>query len=259
MSTDTGRFISKDIWQGDYSSPMSYNAWLYVYANPINYLDPSGRCADEDGDNICDVFPPYPTRPKVYFLGDIVSREEVDWVHWYGGTVSAKNDGHLYNYDGYCQGYHCGIDIGAPWKTPVRAGISGKVSSVEPSTGGGKVFIRKGDYQILYQHLTDIKVVTNQSISYDTIIAGVGNLTTVETDGNWHIHLEVSYSSSGCGDYKDRYTNPLKIINADYRNALFNVARKQAAIDNVTYDNNAISNDPLDQPDIIRGGSSLWP
>jgi hypothetical protein len=37
-----GRFISKDTWGGDNSQPMSYNAWLYVYDNPILYTDPSG-------------------------------------------------------------------------------------------------------------------------------------------------------------------------------------------------------------------------
>jgi hypothetical protein len=48
----SGRFNTKDSWQGDYNRPMSYNAWLYVYANPINYIDPSGlqgtdpRCTD---------------------------------------------------------------------------------------------------------------------------------------------------------------------------------------------------------------------
>jgi hypothetical protein len=37
-----GRFTAKDSWQGDYNRPMSYNAWLYVYANPVNLTDPSG-------------------------------------------------------------------------------------------------------------------------------------------------------------------------------------------------------------------------
>jgi RHS repeat-associated protein len=42
-----GRFTSRDPWDGDYYQPMSYNAWLYVYNNPINYTDPSGHiCVD---------------------------------------------------------------------------------------------------------------------------------------------------------------------------------------------------------------------
>ena len=41
-SPSTGRFQSKDTWQGDYSNPISYNAWLYGYSNPVKYTDPSG-------------------------------------------------------------------------------------------------------------------------------------------------------------------------------------------------------------------------
>ncbi len=45
-----GRFISKDTWQGDYQTPMSYNAWLYGYANPVIFVDPSGRISCRDSD-----------------------------------------------------------------------------------------------------------------------------------------------------------------------------------------------------------------
>jgi RHS repeat-associated protein len=37
-----GRFLTKDVLEGDYEMPMSYNAWLYGYANPIRFMDPSG-------------------------------------------------------------------------------------------------------------------------------------------------------------------------------------------------------------------------
>ena len=37
-----GRFISRDVWDGDYTIPMSYNTWLYGYGNPVNYVDPGG-------------------------------------------------------------------------------------------------------------------------------------------------------------------------------------------------------------------------
>jgi hypothetical protein len=42
-SPTDGRFLTKDSWQGDYNRPMSYNSWLYVYGNPINFTDPSGH------------------------------------------------------------------------------------------------------------------------------------------------------------------------------------------------------------------------
>jgi RHS repeat-associated protein len=37
-----GRFVSKDVWEGNYNNPLSLNRWGYVEGNPINYSDPSG-------------------------------------------------------------------------------------------------------------------------------------------------------------------------------------------------------------------------
>ncbi len=37
-----GRFVSRDRWGGDPTLPMSNNAWLYGYSNPIKYSDPTG-------------------------------------------------------------------------------------------------------------------------------------------------------------------------------------------------------------------------
>jgi len=36
------RFLTRDAWDGDYNMPMSYNPWLYAYANPILLTDPGG-------------------------------------------------------------------------------------------------------------------------------------------------------------------------------------------------------------------------
>jgi hypothetical protein len=43
LSTETGRFLEKDTWQGDYNIPESYNAWLFGYSNPLTYEDPTGQ------------------------------------------------------------------------------------------------------------------------------------------------------------------------------------------------------------------------
>jgi RHS repeat-associated protein len=50
LSTQVGRFLTKDSWT-DYHRPMSFNAWLYVYANPTNLTDPTGQVP-------CDMLPP---------------------------------------------------------------------------------------------------------------------------------------------------------------------------------------------------------
>jgi RHS repeat-associated protein len=41
----TGRFLTRDSWQGDYNRPLSLNRWNYTEGNPINYTDPSGLWA----------------------------------------------------------------------------------------------------------------------------------------------------------------------------------------------------------------------
>ncbi len=46
-AVNNGRFLSSDIWQGNYYLPMSYNNWLYTQANPINYFDPTGLYSGE--------------------------------------------------------------------------------------------------------------------------------------------------------------------------------------------------------------------
>jgi RHS repeat-associated protein len=43
-SSAQGRFLTRDTWDGDTSRPMSFNRWVYVNGNPINYTDPSGFC-----------------------------------------------------------------------------------------------------------------------------------------------------------------------------------------------------------------------
>ena len=43
-NVSSGTFMSRDTWDGDANLPMSYNRWLYVGSNPINNVDPSGKC-----------------------------------------------------------------------------------------------------------------------------------------------------------------------------------------------------------------------
>ena len=38
-----GRFISRDTWSGDVNRPLSLNRWMYAYANPTRFIDPSGH------------------------------------------------------------------------------------------------------------------------------------------------------------------------------------------------------------------------
>jgi RHS repeat-associated protein len=42
----TGRFLTRDVWQGDYTRPLSLNRWIYVEGNPIIFSDPTGHWLD---------------------------------------------------------------------------------------------------------------------------------------------------------------------------------------------------------------------
>ncbi len=53
-----GRFVTLDAWPGDNRLPMSYNAWLYVYANPVNLTDPSGFQTQIYGVSVSNKFLP---------------------------------------------------------------------------------------------------------------------------------------------------------------------------------------------------------
>jgi RHS repeat-associated protein len=57
-----GRFLSRDTWNGNSNIPMSFNSWLYVYANPVNYSDESGNLSLKGIPE-----PPVPVLPE---LGD---------------------------------------------------------------------------------------------------------------------------------------------------------------------------------------------
>ena len=51
-----GRFLSRDVWEGDPQTPMSYNLWIYVSSNPTKRVDPTGEreIIDEPG---CNAYP----------------------------------------------------------------------------------------------------------------------------------------------------------------------------------------------------------
>jgi RHS repeat-associated protein len=52
----TGRFLTRDVWQGDYTRPLSLNGWNYVEGNPVRYTDPSGYLAKEDWGDATSIY-----------------------------------------------------------------------------------------------------------------------------------------------------------------------------------------------------------
>jgi RHS repeat-associated protein len=51
----SGRFLTKDVWPGEYTRPLSLNGWIYVAGNPINQTDPTGLkpCRESGGGRYC--------------------------------------------------------------------------------------------------------------------------------------------------------------------------------------------------------------
>jgi RHS repeat-associated protein len=72
-----GRFLQQDPEKGYPTQALSFNPWLYVFANPINHQDPSGICLDEDLDGKCD---PVPIPPDIQSYNEKVPPSGITWI-----------------------------------------------------------------------------------------------------------------------------------------------------------------------------------
>ncbi len=86
--------------------------------------------------------------------------------------------------------FHDGVDLKAPWGTPVRATAEGKVIYAGWKAGYGKTVIIKHafGYRTLYGHMSKIKVRAGQWVKSGQIIGYVGS--TGKSTGP-HVHYEV--------------------------------------------------------------------
>ncbi len=86
--------------------------------------------------------------------------------------------------------FHDGVDIMAPWGTPVRATAEGKVVFAGRWGGYGKTVIIKHAYgfKTLYAHMSKIKVKRGQWVKSGQIIGYVGS--SGKSTGP-HVHYEV--------------------------------------------------------------------
>jgi murein DD-endopeptidase MepM/ murein hydrolase activator NlpD len=233
--------------------------------NPILYNDPSGHdvgCAGFDASDCSEynvLTNDIVKKQRMLFKRSPIPVDEIDWLQWYGGTEFAKLYGQKYNYTGYCQGYHCGIDFGSLWGTDIYSGVNGIVVY----NAEHKISILSGEYEILFQHISGYSVEVGQVVTPDTIIGQVGNMTNNPSDGNNHLHLEVRYSSIEIGGYKNRIANPLLYMPADTVAGLIDIAamqNKQAGgRDGGVSFANTDSLNPFDQPSFMtRMPGNLW-
>ena len=262
-----GRFIQADTTVPEPGNPQSLNRYTYVLGAPLRYTDPQGHWWEDPETGA--LLPGYSPKslpdswkagrrnyidipaPQPYFERLPIAPTREATSQWFGATNFAHNYGYLWNYDGYCQGMHCGIDIGrvdSEYGTPVFAGLYGTVASITPAFGAGPyaVNVRIGSYVVVYGHLDgDIRVKAGAVVNPETILAGVGNPSGAADLGNVHLHLEVRYRN-------ELIYNPLLFMGeAEYR-ALTTV------MDPFDFYYTGKWATPFDQPVVVRGGQSLW-
>jgi murein DD-endopeptidase MepM/ murein hydrolase activator NlpD len=213
---------------------LDWNRYAYGRYNPLKYTDPSGNfcvCTADPDSNGYWGKEPISSRP-FSFTRLPVSENQLVGVQWFGASQNTHslydNGNNIYN---YCQGLHCGLDLLAPYGTPVYAGvygfvedvwIPGKTSSYE---GPYKVQVRVGDYIITYGH-TDGTTSLNKGdpVFPWTRLGGVGNMggnpQSNEVD---HIHLEIRGPGGWSGDSQ----NPYHFFNSRDQVLLIKVSRAQ--------------------------------
>jgi murein DD-endopeptidase MepM/ murein hydrolase activator NlpD len=86
--------------------------------------------------------------------------------------------------------FHTGIDIDAPYGTPVRAAADGDVTGASTASGYGKeVVLDHGhDLRTVYGHLSEIAVVPGQHVTRGQVIGYVGQSGRATGP---HLHYEV--------------------------------------------------------------------
>ena len=242
---------------------MAWNRYAAMSYNPLNWVDPSGHklCPNTSWHHLQPGCTDFSDTPEEFmFVVLPVSADSVTWIQWYGGTgfAFADHEDYInsrsnYNYDGYAQGFHAGLDLGAPWGTPVYAGFYGTVVAIGKDAGGFYITIRTGDYEVKFQALDgEFLVDIGDKVDPYTQIAGVGNHAADKTKGNTHVHIEVRYSSTGNGDWKDRIANPLYYMDM----SLYNQIKTKEQ-------NSPLVVGPSESPyqqisPLIRGGTVLW-
>ena len=101
----TGRFASQDPWQGSIQQPSSLHKYLYVSANPVNLVDPTGLydCSAWPLDlrPMCWVMDSSPrARYAMFQLGFVTGLDLIGWgdastlfAHFLGGSGESVSIG----------------------------------------------------------------------------------------------------------------------------------------------------------------------
>lgn len=233
---------------------------------------------DTDGEEVFfedagDVYVPGPDGPVVTEMPgyqSLITRHPVDmaeteWWQYFGNTSFAYTYGQQFNYHGYAQGFHAGVDYGnssTPSSVKVYAGLKGTYMKTVTTAGkpwNTKLYVKSGDYIIIYQHILNPRQFeAGQEITPDTV---VGNLHP-NFPGGPHLHWEIRFMS------ENYMVNPLALMLPELAKEIldkFNPKRPGSGASGSEfyyfYKKGSWSKwvEPMDQPVIVRGGEAIAP
>ncbi len=178
-----------------------------------------------------------------------VSLDQTQWWQYFGNNVFAFN---LYargkTWYKYCQLLHGGVDFGNSITrgVPIYAGVSGRVTHVVTNVyQPNGIFVKSGDFTIIYGHTANPRVQIGSTVTPDTQIG------EVQVPGQEHLHLEVRYKEVWI-------VNPLEFFPENLSNQI--IAKFPPG---ARYFYRDASWDrwqtPYDQPVLKLGGSPLGP
>jgi murein DD-endopeptidase MepM/ murein hydrolase activator NlpD len=175
-----------------------------------------------------------------------VGLDVMQWFYYFGNTIYAFNNGKRWNYDGYSQGLHGGLDLGHPGGATVYAGVEGIFDGPGRAFGPNRVDVLVGDYRIIYGHLgSPANYPKGSRITPDMPVG------KVETSLQ-HLHLEIRFQQA-------TIVNPLLFIEKETRDGL--MARfppnGQFGFYSSPRWNKWLT--PFDQPTIVVGGPVIGP
>ncbi|WP_406677243.1 M23 family metallopeptidase [Moorella sp. ACPs] len=89
--------------------------------------------------------------------------------------------------------FHPGVDLEAPAGSEVKAAAAGVVKQVEHSEAWRYRLILDLDngYQLVYAHLSSIKVAKGDKVQAGTVLGELGDPGTAEAGTSAHLHLEL--------------------------------------------------------------------
>lgn len=157
-----------------------------------------------------------------------ILKVEPAWFQYFGNNVFAFTDGSNYNYDGYSQGLHGGLDFGSSTTSMnVYARLDGKVIKIIDNNGAmNQIHVESGPYLVIYQHLEDNPPVQlNQVVAPDTLIGKTK--FGIQRDALDHLHLEVRYRSK-------MIVNPLELFPDEYIQQIMDRFNPEAKSSKVT-------------------------